>query len=80
MATHSSVLAWRITGTGGLPSLGSHTAAAGIVISTVQSSINVSCCYYLFTLLMNMRMCQALFWEHSCELNGQKAGLVAPIF
>ena len=24
MATHSSVLAWRITGTGGLPSLGSH--------------------------------------------------------
>ena len=24
MATHSSVLAWRITGTGGLPSLGPH--------------------------------------------------------
>ena len=24
MATHSSVLAWRITGMGGLPSLGSH--------------------------------------------------------
>ena len=24
MATHSSVLAWRITETGGLPSLGSH--------------------------------------------------------
>ena len=24
MATHSSVLAWRITGTGGLPSLGLH--------------------------------------------------------
>ena len=24
MATHSSVLAWRITGTSGLPSLGSH--------------------------------------------------------
>ena len=24
MATHSTVLAWRITGTSGLPSLGSH--------------------------------------------------------
>ena len=46
MATHSSVLAWRITGTGGLPSLGSHrvghdwgdlaaaaAAAAGLSIS-----------------------------------------------
>ena len=53
MATHSSVLAWRIPGTGdpgGLPSLGSHrvrhdwsdlAAAAAVYISSVQFSCSV---------------------------------------
>ena len=46
MATHSSVLAWRIPGTGGLPSLGSHRvrhdwsdlAAAAAATSVLASS------------------------------------------
>ena len=51
MATHSSILAWRIPGTGepgGLPSMGSHrvghdwsdlAAAAGCFINSINSSI-----------------------------------------
>ena len=51
MATHSSVLAWRMPGTGepgGLPSMGSHrvghdrsdlaAAAAGFIMMSMQSS------------------------------------------
>ena len=42
MATHSNVLAWRIPGTeepGGLPSMGSHYAAAACVVLCVESYV-----------------------------------------
>ena len=57
MATHSSVLAWRIPGTGepgGLPSMGLHRvghdwsdlAAANIYASSFYSSILLLCAHY----------------------------------
>ena len=61
MATHSSVLAWRIPGTGqpgGLPSLGSHRVghdwsnlAAGAAAAAVHLSyekFKTLCVYYIF--------------------------------
>ena len=52
MATHSSVLAWRIPGTGepgGLPSMGSHRVghdcsdlAAGVMLTRGQFTANIS--------------------------------------
>ena len=40
MATHSSVLAWRITGTGGLPSLGSQSRTR---LKRLSSSSSMVC-------------------------------------
>ena len=68
MATHSSVLAWRIPGTaepGGLPSMGSHrvghdwsdlaAAAAGIL-----DIINVNAFLYLSVIHINLKFKVAL--------------------
>ena len=47
MATHSSVLAWRIPGTaepGGLPYMGSHSQARLKQLSS-SSSLNMYCMY-----------------------------------
>ena len=48
MATHSSVLAWRIPGTGepgGLPSMGSHSRTRLKQLSSSSSSNDISCLY-----------------------------------
>ena len=37
MATHSSVLAWRIPGTGGLPSMGSHRVGSDLATAAVAN-------------------------------------------
>ena len=45
MATHSSVLAWRISGTeepGGLPSLGSHRVGHDLAAAAAEQTVNSS--------------------------------------
>ena len=54
MATHSSVLAWRIPGTGepgGLPSMGSHRVGRNLAAAAVQNPIQVPECIYFFLYL-----------------------------
>ena len=73
MATHSSVLAWRIPGTaepGGLPSMGSHrvghdrsdaAAAAGPPEKSLQSSLEVN--KHLFEILSLFHVHFDLFFK-----------------
>ena len=60
MATHSSVLAWRIPGRaepGGLPSMGSHRVGQDKWLSSSSSSI---CCCFV------AQLCPTLLWSNGC--------------
>ena len=51
MATHSSVLAWRIPGTGepgGLPSMGSHRVGHDVAAAAAAAAVCVLSCVRLF--------------------------------
>ena len=74
MATHSSVLAWRIPGTGkpgGLPSVGSHRVghnwsdlAAAAVLYLVLWFLHQSFIVFLISILYNfLRILSILFWR-----------------
>ena len=77
MATHSSVLAWRIPGTGepgGLPSMGSHrvghdwrdlaaAAAAGLEV------VMKLCCYFKFFNWNYYRYCEQSNYNRACQSN-----------
>ena len=60
MATHSSVLAWRIPGTGepgGLPSMGSHSWTRLKRLSSSSSSKLLKYCDYQKIVLVSFMLC-----------------------
>ena len=73
MATHSSVLAWRIPGTGepgGLPSMGLHRVGHdGSDLATVTAAVKLECdlLFTLFVLpllaLQSLSLCKPVWYE-----------------
>ena len=82
MATHSSVLAWRIPGTGepgGLPSMGSHRvghdwcdlAAAAAVHMNEYLISHINCAYWSYSLISPVaQLCPTLFDSMDCSAPG----------
>ena len=65
MATHSSVLAWRIPGTGepgGLPSMGSHRVRHDLA----AAAAGMPCAYILFQILLCYRLLQDIEYSSLC--------------
>ena len=71
MATHSSVLAWRIPGTGepgGLPSMGSHWVGHDWSDLAAAAAVLLQWTFYTLLLVMCMHFCGACIQNWHCEV------------